>query len=90
VVPDAGDGCSDLHPVKRTVAAIVTRTGATGHVRDSFSATDDLIGQRIGHFEKTLILQAFTAGKRYPDGTQVLVSQWIGYLIFGRRGGRLQ
>jgi hypothetical protein len=28
--------------------------------------------------EKTSILQAFTAGKRYPDGTQVPVSQSIG------------
>jgi len=25
-----------------------------------------------------VILAAFTAGKRYPDGTQVLVSQLIG------------
>jgi len=86
------DGCSDLHPVENTATAAQTAAATAtcldvtrrevGDWRDEAErvvvATDDLTGQLLGHLQKTSILQAFTAGNRYPDGTQVLVGQLIG------------
>jgi hypothetical protein len=81
-----------LHAVERiaaaaqTAAATATRLDEarreSGDWRDEAErvvvATDDLTGQLLGHLQKPSILQAFTAGNRYPDRTPVPVSQLIG------------